>query len=517
MDFHPDLFRLPSDTSQIGGAGYEIATPPNIKAGGDSINTFESPTVLVKKAVSFAHIDSLAEIDYTKEDTIIANFLAVNGGAVENSLKSKDFTDISQYMFLGERDYDSLNGLLGEQLVFLIMFSQFWFLACVEAKTSALFSADFNKKFNEIRNLVESERRATPTVLLGQSIANWETYYTTTRDKYIPAGPRRKTYARFIEIFISGPERMLTWFAEAQARLEGNTIETSSLSTRPTEHGFRGMRSAGDEGSNGEESSNNNISNTESEAGNVDRNLSEFEGNAPSADNESVRIATEAAAAAAEMNTAATTGAHTTAAATTTPATAAAGAAGAAATTAATRTAAVTTTTAARSRSPAAASASAASASRGVPGSRAASTILSRLGTGSSRPSDPSGSTVLRRMGTGAATAAAATVTGTTTGAAAASPPGSTAGSATSRRTHFEVLGQNKDGRNVSAGNNVWLEPNPTTGRTTRKKARIISYEDRYRRFKTTPYFPDRDPPVLDTKHPVHATSRYITKINSTE
>jgi len=489
MDFHPDLFRLPSDTSQIGGAGYEIATPPNIKAGGDSINTFESPTVLVKKAVSFAHIDSLAEIDYTKEDTIIANFLAVNGGAVENSLKSKDFTDISQYMFLGERDYDSLNGLLGEQLVFLIMFSQFWFLACVEAKTSALFSADFNKKFSEIRNLVESERRATPTVLLGQSIANWETYYTTIRDKYIPAGPRRKTYARFIEIFISGPERMLTWFAEAQARLEGNTIETSSLSTRPTDHGFRGMRPAGDEGGNGGESSNNNISNTESEAGNVDRNLSEFEGNAPSADNESVRIATEAAAAAAEMNTAATTAAHTTAAA----------------------------TTAARSRSPAA------SASRGTPGSRAASTILGRLGTGSSRPSDPSvpsGSTVLRRLGTGTAavTAAAATVTGTTTGAAAAaSPPGSVAGSATSRRTHFEVLGQNKDGRNVSAGNNVWLEPNPTTGRTTRKKARIISYDGRYHRFKTTPYFPGRDPPVLDTKHPEYSTSRYITKINSTE
>ena len=228
MDFSADLFTLPIHG---GATPYKIFTDKVIKSK-DDLDTFHTAIILVKDEAKTDTIDSVSALD---ED--VTGILALNGPATEALLEELDTQHpILPYIFDNKDKITDLEGILPEQIVFMIFFGQLFFSGHVSGGITTPIAGTFKDKYMEA--VAGLEKKGTDErKVFDVDNSEFETYFNTLQGKYIDES-RHISFSDFRNILISGPDYVLKYFAKGELALDTNA---STLKTRSTEFGMRGL------------------------------------------------------------------------------------------------------------------------------------------------------------------------------------------------------------------------------------------------------------------------------------
>ena len=187
MDFNDQLFILPP-SSGGGPTDFTILTLKEYKA--KPIDAFEKAIILVDDTAA----DSGEKNSITKVALEPKTVLAVNGPAFEKILSELPNTHaLVQLVYRNDSNIKNVNEIVPQQVVFLAMFHQMFFVGIVNDKIKVDFSDTFKNKFNAVRGKLEEEE------YLGVP-----EYYEVLQNKYITDKSKYEKYEDFNALIVGG-------------------------------------------------------------------------------------------------------------------------------------------------------------------------------------------------------------------------------------------------------------------------------------------------------------------------
>lgn len=211
MDFSDDLFLLP--ITEGGGEGDFSVLPLKDY-------TAAKPDV-VKKAIILVDetVDKSAEIDKVTGITVDpTSILAINGPAVDKILTELPATHkLVQMVFKNDTNIKSIDGVVPQQIVFLLMFHQLFFLGTADGSIKIPFSSSFKDKFNAVLSVYEKPEFDTYKEKLSA-------YFTTVQNEHVKASDDRISYDTFRGTLIGGIRRVVAYIQSGVVDTNANTV-----------------------------------------------------------------------------------------------------------------------------------------------------------------------------------------------------------------------------------------------------------------------------------------------------
>jgi len=212
MDFNDQLFILPP-SSGGGPTDFTILTLKEYKA--KPIDAFEKAIILVDDTAS----DSGEKNSITKVALDPKTVLAVNGPAFEKILSELPNTHaLVKLVYRNDSNIKSINEIVPQQVVFLAMFHQMFFLGIVNDKLKVEFSDTFRNKFNAVRGVLEEEE-----------YVGIPEYYEVLQNKYITDKDKYEKYEDFTALVVGGIRGVAKY------------IQNGVINDTATEHGFNNL------------------------------------------------------------------------------------------------------------------------------------------------------------------------------------------------------------------------------------------------------------------------------------
>lgn len=218
MDFNDQLFILPP-SSGGGPTDFTILTLKDYKA--KPVDAFEKAIILVTDTAA----DSGEKNSITKVALDPKTILAVNGPAVEKILSELPNTHaLVKLVYNNDKNIKNINEIVPQQVVFLAMFHQMFFVGTANDKINVDFSDTFKNKFNAVRGKLEDEE-----------YVGVPDYYEVLQNKYITDKSKYEKYEDFTALVVGG------------IRGVAKFIQNGVMNDTSTEHGFTNLEATNEE------------------------------------------------------------------------------------------------------------------------------------------------------------------------------------------------------------------------------------------------------------------------------
>lgn len=229
MDFNDQLFILPP-SSGGGPTDFTILTLKDYKA--KPVDAFEKAIILVTDTAA----DSGEKNSITKVALDPKTVLAVNGPAFEKILSELPNTHaLVKLVYRNDSNIKNINEIVPQQVVFLAMFHQMFFVGIANDKIKVDFSDTFKNKFNAVRGKLEDEE-----------YVGVPDYYEVLQNKYITDKSKYEKYEDFIALVVGG------------IRGVAKFIQNGVMDDTATAHGYNNIDATNEEEEEkGEEEDNN--------------------------------------------------------------------------------------------------------------------------------------------------------------------------------------------------------------------------------------------------------------------